>query len=260
MGKTQIQSVARACSILQLLSLHKGGLTTTEISSALGLNRSTTHHILSTLQEHSMVSLGLDARYTLGSAIVEMAGNAPSVVWRNIVHGFLLEAATKTGETTYLLLFNNGVIFVDIVLGQGSLRVVQSFPTGDDLLLHARSSGKLYLSTLGDEELEKYLRKYPLRKLTPKTFTDKSSFKAHLAQIRKQGFAVDDEEYEEGIMCLSLPIKVEGVISGALSVSFPKVRESKFENMMQILREAAQKISKITTRSIFSDLKTEYRI
>src|SRR5690606_2764741 len=142
--------VSRACMILPLLNLHKDGLTTAEISTFLGLNRSTTHHLIATLLSHPMVSLDVNSRYRIGEAGVEMANRTPHIVWKNMIHSNVVDVANETGETTYLSLFDSGVKFIDLVLGQGALRVVQSAQQmEEEQLLHARSSGKLYLSTLG---------------------------------------------------------------------------------------------------------------
>jgi IclR family KDG regulon transcriptional repressor len=167
--KTRVQSVSRACMILQLLGVKKNGLSTTEISDHMNLNRSTTHHLISTLQDHNFVKLNADNKYCLSSALHELVNQAPKNTLINIAHGILVDVVNATDETTYFSIFQDGVISLDIILGTGALRVVQAFPLpGEPQNLHARASGKLYLSTLGTKELEKYIEENSLKSLANK--------------------------------------------------------------------------------------------
>lgn len=81
-----------------------------------------------------------------------MAQGISDTTLRNIVHGMLLDLVNMTGETCYLAVFNDGVTLIDTVLGLRALRVVQVFLQNDKSdHLHARASGKLFLSTLSQE-------------------------------------------------------------------------------------------------------------
>ena len=202
-----------------------------------------------------MITLDLDSKYRLGPAILEMASNSSGTNWKNMVHGIVSDVANQTGETTYLSLFEDGVVFLDIVLGHGSLRVVQSFPQADeDPLLHARSSGKLYLSTLSPDQLKEYLLKHPLKPLTNHTITTREQLEMELARIQNQGFSQDNEEYERGVICYSYPFHSDHRVIGTLSVSYPTVRSEKEAAIQSICRDAAGKISNITPSHVISSL------
>lgn len=245
MSKTRVQSVSRACLILQLLGV-KSQLSTLEISRYLELNRSTTHHLISTLQDHGFVQLNKDNKYSLGPSIFELINQTPENVLKNIAHGLLEKVVERTGETTYFSIFNKGVVILDIVSGEGALRVVHPFPEpGEPLNLHARASGKLYLSTLTLDELDEYLLRNPLEKLAKNTIIEKEMLISELEKIRNQGFAEDDEEFCDGVICYAHPIRFEGKIIGCVSTSLPTVRKHKYSNVIKNVEQVSNKLEEI---------------
>ncbi|MCD9023831.1 IclR family transcriptional regulator [Cohnella silvisoli] len=242
--KTQIQSVSRACLILQLLSVNKDGLTAIEVSQYLNLNRSTAHHLLSTLQSHEFISMNLSGKYQIGSAIGDMAQGISDTTLRNIVHGMLLELVNVTGETCYLAVFNNGVTIIDTVLGVGALRVVQVFLHQDrPAYLHARSSGKLFLSTLSDNDLQAYIHENPLIALNDKTIASEQALISELELVRRNGYATDREEFMTGIDCYGFPIVVEGKLIGCVTTSFPSALKEKHAMIKQALEQITQRFN-----------------
>ncbi|MBP1993848.1 IclR family transcriptional regulator [Paenibacillus eucommiae] len=253
--KTQVQSVSRACLILQLLSVNKNGLTTIEVSRYLNLNRSTTHHLMSTLQSHEFISMNLNGKYQLGPAIGEMAQGTSDATLRNIVHGMLLDLVNVTGETCYLAVFNQGVTLIDTVLGIGALRVVQVFLHQDEpAYLHARASGKLFLSTLSPEELQAYIRENPLVALTDKTISSEQALHSELELVRKNGYASDLEEFMIGIDCYGFPIIVEGKLIGCVTTSFPSALKDKHAMIMKALEQIIQRFNHLFQENSYAVL------
>lgn len=256
--KTTIQSVSRACMILQLLGIHKGGMSTTEIGQYLNLNRSTTHHLLATLHGHDFLSLTLNGKYTLGPAIGELASGSAEMVVRNIVHGILLDLVNEIGETTYLAIFDRGVTLIDTVLGTGALRVVQAYPAyNEPPFLHARASGKLYLASLPEHELRQYLSAHPLDRLTDRTIADGKALAAELVQIKQNGFATDLEEFSVGIHCTAYPLSVDNKTIGCVSVSYPSARKDKQQAIQAALDQACPRISKLFVQNGYELLLTK---
>lgn len=242
--KTQIQSVSRACLILQLLSVNKEGLTNIEVSQYLNLNRSTTHHLMSTLQSHEFISMNLNGKYQIGSAIGDMAQGISDTTLRNIVHGMLLDLVNVTGETCYLAVFNQGVTLIDTVLGLGALRVVQVFLNDDkSAYLHTRTSGKLYLSTLSKEDLHTYISENPLIALTDKTIVSEQVLYNELELVRQNGYASDREEFMTGIDCYGFPIIVEGKLIGCVTTSFPTAQKDKHDVIKTALEQIVQRFN-----------------
>lgn len=250
-AKTYVQSVSRACLMLQLLGVQRDGLSSVEVGRQLGLNRSTAHHILATLQIHGMVVQDADGRFRIGPVLAEMAYGNTDIVMRNLAHGILLDVVEKTGETTYLSLFGpSGVNTIDTVLGVGSLKVVQADQgSGQPAYLHSRASGKLYLSTLSDQALQDYVLANPLTPRTKHTLVELESLRHELARIRTQGFARDAQEFEIGILCYSHPLRVDGAMVGCLSISFPSARDEKRTMYEQTVKNAVQSLQTLLERA-----------
>jgi DNA-binding IclR family transcriptional regulator len=104
---------------------------------------------------------------------------------------------------------------------------------GATLSSHASASGKCLLAYQDPEQIEQYLKKASLNPLTEKTITDPKSFIEELAIVRQQGYALDDEEYTEGLYCLAVPLlDMSGKPIAALSLSGSKETLKKREKEM----------------------------
>jgi DNA-binding IclR family transcriptional regulator len=111
---------------------------------------------------------------------------------------------------------------------------------------HCTALGKAILSTLPEARRDAILQEEGLQRFTPNTITDPLMFKEHLCKVRIQGFAVDDEEHEEGIRCAAAVVRDHtGGIAGALSVSGPTVRVSRqrVEEIGVLVKDVALKIT-----------------
>lgn len=222
-----IQSVTRALNILEVLTKHPDGLSVKDIAAQVGLNVSTTHHLVNTLEAENYVARLPNGTYGLGLAIPDL--------YRAFLQSFkpdarLLEAfkalAKTTRETTYISAWQNGnVVIQDIVEGSQALRV-GGLHVGFVGHAHARASGKLMLAYLDEEHLDNYLSAHPMTALTPNTLHTAPKLKAHLKSVVEQGYAVDHEEFAEGVCCVAAPIfrtKGEPPMA-ALSISVPAWR------------------------------------
>jgi IclR family transcriptional regulator, acetate operon repressor len=103
-------------------------------------------------------------------------------------------------------------------------------PTGTRLPMHALASGKALLATLPDEELDRYFAETERERFTPATVTSEKALRREIAQIRKTGFAITDEEFSLGIRGVGHVVTIGGEPVGALSVAVPKAR---FDEAMQ---------------------------
>ena len=103
-------------------------------------------------------------------------------------------------------------------------------PTGTRLPMHALASGKALLAALPDDELERYFAESERRRFTPDTVTAEKALRRQIAEIRRTGFAVTDEEFSLGIRGVGRVVTIGGDPVGALSVAVPKAR---FDETMQ---------------------------
>lgn len=241
-----VHSVDKALSLLELLLQRRQPMSLQELSEASGFPKSTAHALLATLRRHSMIAQREDGRYYLGTRLLEY-GFAVSSAWNisQIAHPYLMQLSAKTNASTFIsLLGEDGVTTFDQFVGALGPQVVPE--VGQRISLHATSQGKLLLSTLSDEEVLRRLNRTGLQTFTPHTITDPAVLLCALADIRKQGYAVEDGEYKIGLRSVSAPVRDHsGRVCYALGIVglFRRVRSPEFQEAITQVVAQAEKLS-----------------
>jgi IclR family transcriptional regulator, acetate operon repressor len=236
----RIQSVSRAVRLLMLVASGKTDGTATDLARATGFAVPTTHHLLSTLVTQRILAKDSTAHYVLGTKVAVLADAMERAI---SAPGYLLEPlrqlAATTGETSYAASWRRGDIRV-LASIEGHQPVRVSLPPGPYTDAHARATGKLLLAMTSEEVRRAYLAAHPLRALTPRTITDPARLDAEFRQIRTDGYAVDEEQFQPGVSCVAGPVIDEGVVVAAYSVSVPSPRynESKVRLIDAVLSMA----------------------
>jgi IclR family transcriptional regulator, acetate operon repressor len=202
--RPRVQSAARAIGILVAIAQSEKGLTTREISERVGIGRQATYHLLHTLASTGMVRRSDHNRYLLGLRVGTLAERfhrqlAPSEQLAPIVRAL----AAETSESSYASGWWSGEILAFTAV-RGSNPVQVEVPQGYVGNAHARASGKLLLAIASPAVRDGYLATHKLKAVTPKTITARKALDRELEQIRKQGYAVDDEELALGLRCLAV--------------------------------------------------------
>jgi IclR family transcriptional regulator, acetate operon repressor len=222
--RPRIQSVARATDILLEVARSSQGLTAKEITARLGISRQGTYHLLHTLTGAGFLHRTDDGRYALGLKIGTLAaafGRHLQPAERLSPHVRAL--ARATGETAYAAGWQGAeIVVVSVARGDSPVQAAEVVPgTAEDG--HARASGKLLLAYASAELREEYLRAHPLRRRTPNTVTDRRRLRKQLENVREQGYALDLEEFAEGLCCLAVPID-GGASPFTIGLSMPAAR------------------------------------
>ena len=132
--------------------------------------------------------------------------------------------AEKMGESVNLAILDRGeVVYIHQAEGRGMMRLFTRM--GARASVHCTGVGKCLLAWLPPEEILTHLPPEPFARFTPYTITSRAEFLKVLANVKRQGFALDDEEREEGVSCVTAPIRgPQGVVVAAISVSGPTTR------------------------------------
>ncbi len=243
----QVQSLTRGLTLLELIADSHGSVALTELAQQAGLPNSTTHRLLSTMQQQGFVrqvgDLGL---WTIGAhAFVVGSSFLQSRNLLALIHPVLRSLMEQSGETVNLAvldLSDHQAVIIDQVQCTQLMRM--SAPIGGKLPMHASGAGKAFLAHLGDEQVTALLHQKGLHYYTPKTLMSPQSLKENLALVRKAGFSFDDEEHALGLRCVAAPIYDEhGEAFAALSISGPIARMTDdriTELGAQVIREARQ--------------------
>lgn len=227
-ARRKIQSVERALSLLELLA--DGELRLNAIAKALNLNASTCHHLLGTLMAHGYVAQSAqDRSYFLGNKINELSRSRMRQF--NIVEVAMNDLRAlneRTGETVHLAVMQGGELVTLAVLdSHHAVRVVSALG-GKSNAAHATATGKAILAWLPDPEIERIIERRGLMRFTDKTIVDRLELLENLRHVRRSGFAIDNEEYQPGVVCIGAAIRDHaGAVIGAFSCSMPSMRASK---------------------------------
>lgn len=244
---TNVQSVARALSILEMLADGPGELGVTELGRRLGVHKATASRLVATLAERGLVERSpATDRYRLGFGLIHLAGAALAGL-DLVQHArqILEDLAERTGETVNLaVLDGDRVLNIDQIAGTRS--VVSVSWVGRRTPCHCTSNGKVLLAFLDEGELEPLLAP-PLERLTPNTIVDPQRLRTQLAEVRARGYAQTVEELEEGLNAVAAPVHgANGGVVAAVSVSGPafRLRPVELPRVARLVMDAAGAISR----------------
>jgi IclR family acetate operon transcriptional repressor len=221
----QVQSLDRALSILERLA-EADGMTLTDLAQSVGLAPSTTHRLLTTLQqrrfaafdeEYSVWVIGVGA-FNVGNAFLR---NRRIVTLGRPVMRRLME---DVGETVNLAVQDqNELVYVTQFESHAPMRAF--FRPGRRAPMHASAVGKAMLAEMDDAVLTEVLHHKGMPRFTDRTIVDPAQLRRELAHIRERGWAVDDEEHTVGMRCVAATIHNEhGEVIAGVSLSGPSVR------------------------------------
>jgi IclR family acetate operon transcriptional repressor len=236
-----VQSVERAFALLECLAEAGGSLGLTQLAEASGLPMPTIHRLISTLAAQGYVRRESSRRYSLGPRLVrigEMAGRA----FGDWAKPSLVRLAKLAGETANLaMLDGDAVVYMANAPGPHSMRMFTE--PGRRVLPHCTGVGKCLLAQLPADDARGILVRTGLPAQTNRTITDLDALMAQLAEIRDQGFALDDNEQEIGVRCVAVPMS-GGPAQVAISVSGPhaRMREEDIRRIVPILQSAAAEL------------------
>jgi IclR family KDG regulon transcriptional repressor len=206
-SEVKVKSVKKAIDVLNCF-MDKQPLGVTEISEKLGLYKSNTYAILSTLASMNYLEQDKETgKYYLGTEILHLSraiGDRYS--FHNVAAVYMQSLSDDVGEIVYLTVpLKKQVYYLDAAFPSTGTRLLMAKVRDNTDAMHCTSCGKAMLAFMPDSEVESYLSQ-PLAPATPETITDPDKFRAELAKIRLQGFATDNMEAEVGINCVGVPI------------------------------------------------------
>lgn len=244
---TSIQTVERIAMILRCFTNSENDLGVMEISREIGLHKSTTSRLLSALHQEGFVAKNSQTgKYRLGLGLVNLAGVVlEQQNLRQVAQEYLRALAESTRETINISILD-GDESTNIETVRSPRSISFAGRLGRRTPLHCTSTGKVQLAFMSTENREKILSR-PLAEYTPYTVTDPTDLEATLAEVRDQGYAISNEEFEEGLVAIAAPIRnISGEIIASLSISGPTYRmdSETLQRYIPMLIEAAKNISR----------------
>jgi IclR family pca regulon transcriptional regulator len=203
----------RGLAILGCFTPKRPVLGIADIADELDMSRSTTHRYVITLVALGYLEQGISRKYRLGLRVTDLGMSAlNSTGLRDHAHPYLEELRQRTSYTTSLAVLDGlDVLYVDRVRSfrraQGTIDL--DLHPGSRLPAYATSLGKLLIANLPDSDQNAVVTEMKLTKRGPNTITSKKALREQLAEIRDEGFAVDDEELAPELVAIAAPVRNE---------------------------------------------------
>ena len=244
--RDSVQSLERALDLVEALA-DGGELGVTELANRTGLVPSTAHRLLHTLTKRGYVSQSSESgRYLLGFKVVEVASGLEQRLerLRLAARPHLERIQRATGETVNLVVLDaDRVVYVDQVEGSRNVRMFTT--VGTSVPAHTTGAGKAIMAAGPPGTLSAlYGEREPLERLTAHTLVTLEALEDDFVRIRRRGYAVDNEEHEEGVGCVASAVfDHSGRPCAAISVSGPSVRILHDKALGALLVEHAAAVS-----------------
>ena len=217
-----IRAVQRVCDLLDLLQQEPDGTSLIRAAEVTRLPKSSAFRYLATLEERRYVERDDETgAYRLGLALLPMQTRQLDVLTRR-ARPYLERLQLEFGETANLgLLDGTDIVYLAIVESPHAMRLAAR--PGDRDRLHSTALGKAIAATLPPDRVRGLLKIAGMPRRTENTITTQREFFAALEDVRKAGYALDDEENEPGARCIATTLP-GGSLPLALSVSGPSAR------------------------------------
>ena len=248
----RVSSLTKGLTVLRALAAINNSAGVSQLSRTTGFAKSTVHRLLTDMSDFGIVRQVNDGRYEIGILLFELGSRARA--------GFDLRATAlphlqrlrdETSETAYLGVgadktppdMEGGVIYIEKVESTQAIRMTSEL--GRRNPLYCTSLGKALLAFSDEELIERFLSETALLPRTPNTITEVRRMGSELARVKRQGFAVDDEEMEVGCRCIGAPVFAEGRVVAAVSIAGPttRVTADSISHLADAVTRAAGRIS-----------------
>ncbi len=248
-----VQSLDRGISALELA--FDGGVTPVELARHLQVDRSSAYRLLNTWVERGYLvrdaASGAFAPNATRFAVLHRQ-SVHAARWTDAALVALKALRDTTDETANLgVLDDRFVVFLGQELARSSVIIIDLL--GRRRPAHCSALGKALLACLPESELKQWLHAAPLTALTPNSITDVAALETHLAGIRGDGYAVDNEETQAGVRCLASPIfRGDGQVVAAIGISGTTERIGR-ERLPELARQVRAIALDTSTRLGYSD-------
>lgn len=243
------ESTAKGLEIIEVMAAAPGSMRLQDISKAVQAPASTVLRFLKTLKDYNYAEQDpATLQYFLTFRFSHIADQVRrQVSFRDIVHPHLAEFSKTHGEASSLAVESDFlVVYVDVV--EGPDRILQTLQRiGKTAPMHSTGVGKVLLLDKTGSEIDELIKSSGLRRLTSRTITSRKGLVAELGRVRRRGYALDNEECEEGVRCAAAPLRDHtGKIVAAISTSGPIARMAtrRIEQLGREIVELSAKISK----------------
>jgi DNA-binding IclR family transcriptional regulator len=215
----------KTLDILETVRESRSGLALADLARALGLPKPTAYRIVATLESRGYITRNPAGHFQMTRKLFDLQQNeSDEQMVLRASQTSMVKLVESCRETVNLGILDAGeVVVISTIESPQSIRMTSK--VGNRRYLHSTALGKVLLCGLAEKEVQRLIRIQGLPRLTPRTLVTKQALAIELEQVRRQGYALDNEENEADGRCLAAPIVGPGSkIVAALSISAPVFR------------------------------------
>src|SRR5215467_7796829 len=247
-----VQSLDRGLAVIRAFGPDRERLSLSEVARATGLTRAAARRFLLTLVKLGYVRS--DGRaFSLRPKVLELGYSFLSgLALPDVAEPHLEEISAKLHESSSIsVLDGHNIVYVARVATKRIMTVAIS--VGTRFPAFAASMGRVLLAGLTPDELDKYLAEATFEAFTERTVTDPDRLREIIGEVRRQGYAIVDQELEEGLRAIAAPIHgAGGAVTAAINVSAHASRVSMAAMRSELLPHLLE-----TARRIEADLRSQ---
>jgi len=245
----------RMLSIISLLATQGQPMSIQDMINHLGWPKQSLHRLVQSLVDNRYLERQ-GRRYSPSKQLSNMANGilhfAPNLHAR---HRILTQLSADSGETVnFVMPMEDGMTYVDRVDTNWPFRIL--LPIGSSVPFHCTASGKTYLASIRGDQRRRFLAGLTLDQHTENTHTSTATLETELKVIRRQGYALDDEEFFDNMYAIAVPVfDLQGRFHAALATHGPKQRFNKDQAMALVdrLKDYSAQITALTFASPTQD-------
>jgi IclR family acetate operon transcriptional repressor len=245
-SRYRVQVLDRTIGVLQAVADSETDVPAADIARQLRLHKSTVHRLLAVLESYRLIKKGPEGAYGLGTRLIELGECAIArLKLAEYAEPHLRHLAAQTGEGAHVTILN-GTELLSIAHVEGRWALHSLTRTGRRTQIHCTAAGKAVLAFLSDEACDELVARLPLNRNTRRTIVKPSAMKMDLMRVRHLGYAIDDEEFEEGLRCVGAPVfDHRGHVVASLSMAAPvfRLRKERVPQVARLVLAAAQGLS-----------------
>lgn len=245
-----VQSLERGLAVIRAFDAEHRELSLSEVAREAGLTRAAARRFLLTLIELGYVT-SAEGRFALSPRVLELGyAYLSGLTLTEVAEPHMEELVASVNESSSICVLDDTDIVYVVRVPTGRIMSI-TLSVGTRLPAYATSMGRVLLAGLPDDELERRLARMELRPLSAHTITDPDELREVLARVRRQGYAAVDQELEEGLRSLAVPIHdATGTVVAALNVSVHASRST-----MAAMRRDFLPLALKTAAAIEDDLR-----
>lgn len=245
--KGLVPAVARAARLLEVLASAGAPLSLAELTARLSLPKSTVHGLAATLVHAGLAARDDAGAYRLGVRIMDLAH--AFIACTDLATEFIriVERGAPLPEESLVLSVLDGADIVYVACRNGTRPFGFAFRVGMRLPANCAASGKALLASLPDERIADLAKARAFYGLTRRSIVELAPLQRELARVRRRGYAFDDEETRESMVCVGAPVfdSPSGPAAAAVGISLPKsaMTAERRDQATRVVRDVAAALS-----------------